>query len=64
MSFMVVLQYLTYVRYIFYCCKFYLLIFVSYKFRKEFRDFFRFKKNVKNSESFKNENMKIINTNL
>lgn len=41
MSFMVVLQYMTYVRYLFYGCKFYLLLFVSYKFRKESRDFFR-----------------------
>ena len=39
-SFMVVLQYMTYVRYLFYGCKFYLLFLVSFKFRKEFREFF------------------------
>jgi hypothetical protein len=52
MSFMAVLQYMTYVRYIFYCCKFYLLILVSYKFRKEFRESFSFNnKSAQNLES-------------
>lgn len=39
MTFMIILQYMTYVRYLFYCCKFYLLLVVSYKFRKEFKAF-------------------------
>ena len=38
------MQYINYMRYMFYCCKFYLLFFVSYKFRCEVGRFFTFKK--------------------
>nr|QVK45708.1 G protein-coupled receptor [Proales similis] len=35
LTFIFVLQYMTYVRYLFYCCKFYLLVIVSFRFRCE-----------------------------
>lgn len=38
-----VLQYMTYVRYLFYSCKFYLLFLVSYRFRRETIEFLKFK---------------------
>ncbi len=48
---MLFLQYMTYARYIFYCCKFYLLILVSYKFRREVVKFFTRSKSKKKTRS-------------
>lgn len=49
LTIMTLLQYMTYVRYLFYCCKFYLLFFVSYRFRREFSKFFKNNKSQKQS---------------
>jgi hypothetical protein len=38
------LEYMSYIRYLFYCCKFYLLYIISYSFRREFFEFFQRKK--------------------
>lgn len=55
------LQYMTYARYLFYSCKFYLLFLVSYRFRRETIQFFRsldspFRRNQTLIDSIRNLN--------
>lgn len=60
MSYMTLLQYMTYARYLFYCCKFYLLFFVSYRFRREFNQFVKIG-NKKGKHKNKKSNIKSRN---
>lgn len=66
LTYMSVLQYMTYIRYFFYCCKFYLLFFVSYRFRREFRKFFRkihkSKKKARDSLNLELKHLNDLNT--
>ncbi|RNA43524.1 hypothetical protein BpHYR1_044324 [Brachionus plicatilis] len=62
LTYMSVLQYMTYIRYFFYCSKFYLLFWVSYRFRREFRKFFRkIQKHRKRARDSLNLEIKHIN---
>lgn len=56
-----ILQYLTYIRYLFYCSKFYLIFMVNIKFRREFFKMFRFK-NKRNSIMHIDNNLEVTRT--
>lgn len=66
LTYMSILQYMTYIRYFFYCCKFYLLFFVSHRFRREFRKIFRKIKNnrerTRNSLNLELKHLNDLNT--
>jgi hypothetical protein len=56
MSFMRLLQYMTYLRYMFYCCKFYVLFLISVKFRSDVKRFFnRNGSNLADDDTVKND---------
>jgi hypothetical protein len=65
MSFMRLLRYMTYLRYVFYCCKFYVLFLISYKFRSDVKRFIsRTGSNSTDDDTAKNDiSVSMINSN-